>query len=36
MSERMTAQEKREVMEAAGIKVTRNPAELGKFLASVL
>jgi len=24
------------VMEAAGIKVTRNPAEMGKLLASVL
>ena len=36
MSERMTAQEKLEVMEAAGIKVTRNPAEMGKLLASVL
>src|SRR5690242_13147477 len=31
-----TAQEKLEVMEAAGIKVTRNPAEMGKLLASVL
>ena len=31
-----TAQEKLEVMEACGIKVTRNPAEMGKLLASVL
>src|SRR5437867_6130130 len=31
-----TAQEKLEVMEASGIKVTRNPAEMGKLLASVL
>ena len=31
-----TAQEKLEAMEAAGIKVTRNPAEMGKLLASVL
>src|SRR5690349_24895861 len=31
-----TAQEKLEVMEAAGIKVTRNPAEMGRLLASVL
>jgi succinyl-CoA synthetase alpha subunit len=31
-----TAQEKLAVMEAAGIKVTRNPAEMGKLLASVL
>jgi hypothetical protein len=36
MSERMTAQEKREVVEAAGIGVTRNPAEKGKLLASML
>ena len=37
MSERMTPQEKLEVMAAAiGIKVTRNPAEMGKLLASVL
>src|SRR4029453_3625651 len=28
-----TAQEKLEVMEACGIKVTRNPAEMGKLLA---
>jgi succinyl-CoA synthetase alpha subunit len=31
-----TAQEKLEAMEDAGIKVTRNPAEMGKLLASVL
>jgi succinyl-CoA synthetase alpha subunit len=31
-----TAQEKLEVMDACGIKVTRNPAEMGKLLASVL
>jgi succinyl-CoA synthetase alpha subunit len=31
-----TAQEKLAVMEACGIKVTRNPAEMGKLLASVL
>src|SRR6187200_229825 len=31
-----TAQEKLEVMEACGIKVTRNPAEMGKLLSSVL
>ena len=31
-----TAQEKLEAMEAAGIKVTRNPAEMGKLLKSVL
>jgi succinyl-CoA synthetase alpha subunit len=31
-----TAQEKLEVMEACGIKVTRNPAEMGKTLQSVL
>jgi succinyl-CoA synthetase alpha subunit len=31
-----TAQEKLAVMEAAGIRVTRNPAEMGKLLASVL
>ena len=31
-----TAQEKLTVMEAAGIKVTRNPAEMGKLLASTL
>jgi succinyl-CoA synthetase alpha subunit len=31
-----TAQEKLEVMEACGIKVTRNPAEMGKLLESVL
>ena len=31
-----TAQEKLEVMEASGIRVTRNPAEMGKLLASVL
>jgi succinyl-CoA synthetase alpha subunit len=31
-----TAQEKLEVMEACGIKVTRNPAEMGKLLQSVL
>jgi succinyl-CoA synthetase alpha subunit len=31
-----TAQEKLEVMEACGIKVTRNPAEMGKLLRSVL
>ncbi len=31
-----TAQEKLAVMEACGIKVTRNPAEMGKLLAAVL
>jgi succinyl-CoA synthetase alpha subunit len=31
-----TAQEKLEIMEASGIKVTRNPAEMGKLLQSVL
>jgi len=31
-----TAAEKLEVMEACGIKVTRNPAEMGKLLRSVL
>jgi succinyl-CoA synthetase alpha subunit len=31
-----TAQEKLEVMGACGIKVTRNPAEMGKLLKSVL
>jgi len=31
-----TAQEKLEVMEACGIRVTRNPAEMGKLLRSVL
>lgn len=31
-----TAQEKLEVMEFCGIKVTRNPAEMGKLLKSVL
>ncbi|MDP1951527.1 MAG: succinate--CoA ligase subunit alpha [Nitrosomonas sp.] len=31
-----TAQEKIEVMEACGISVTRNPAEMGKLLKSVL
>jgi succinyl-CoA synthetase alpha subunit len=31
-----TAREKLAAMEAAGIKVTRNPAEMGKLLASVL
>ncbi|MFO1291161.1 MAG: succinate--CoA ligase subunit alpha [Nitrosomonas sp.] len=31
-----TAQEKIEVMEACGIRVTRNPAEMGKLLKSVL
>jgi succinyl-CoA synthetase alpha subunit len=31
-----TAQEKLAVMEASGIKVTRNPAEMGKLLRSVL
>jgi len=31
-----TAQEKLAVMEASGIKVTRNPAEMGKLLLSVL
>ena len=30
-----TAQEKLAVMEACGIKVTRNPAEMGKLLQSV-
>jgi len=31
-----TAQEKLEIMEASGIRVTRNPAEMGKLLQSVL
>jgi succinyl-CoA synthetase alpha subunit len=31
-----TAQEKLAVMEECGIKVTRNPAEMGKLLQSVL
>jgi len=31
-----TAQEKLEVMESCGIKVTRNPAEMGKLLKSVI
>ena len=31
-----TAQEKLEVMESCGIKITRNPAEMGKLLRSVL
>jgi succinyl-CoA synthetase alpha subunit len=31
-----TAEEKLAVMEASGIKVTRNPAEMGKLLKSVL
>jgi len=31
-----TAQEKLSVMEACGIKVTKNPAEMGKLLKSVL
>ena len=31
-----TAQEKLAVMEECGIKVTRNPADMGKLLASVL
>ena len=31
-----TAQEKLQVMEASGIKVTRNPAEMGKLVNSVL
>jgi len=31
-----TAQEKLAVMEACGIKVTRNPAEMGKLLKAVL
>ena len=31
-----TAQEKLAVMEACGIKVTKNPAEMGKLLKSVL
>ena len=31
-----TAQEKLEAMEAAGIRVTRNPAEMGKLLQTVL
>jgi len=31
-----TAQEKLAVMEACGIKVTRNPAEMGKLLHSVI
>jgi succinyl-CoA synthetase alpha subunit len=31
-----TAQEKLAVMEECGIKVTRNPAEMGKTLKSVL
>jgi succinyl-CoA synthetase alpha subunit len=33
---RGTAQEKLEVMDACGIKVTRNPAEMGKLLESVI
>ncbi len=33
---RGTAQEKLEVMESCGIKVTRNPAEMGKLLKSIL
>jgi succinyl-CoA synthetase alpha subunit len=31
-----TAQEKLEVMEACGIRVTKNPAEMGKLLKSIL
>jgi succinyl-CoA synthetase alpha subunit len=31
-----TAQEKLAVMEACGIKVTRNPAEMGKLLQSII
>jgi len=31
-----TAQEKLAVMQACGIKVTRNPAEMGRLLQSVL
>ncbi len=31
-----TAQEKLSVMEECGIKVTRNPAEMGKLLKSVI
>ncbi len=31
-----TAQEKLEIMEASGIRTTRNPGEMGKLLASVL
>src|SRR5690606_21762286 len=31
-----TAQEKLEVMEACGIKVTKDPSEMGKLLKSVL
>jgi len=31
-----TAQEKLEVMAACGIKVTRNPAEMGRTLKSIL
>jgi succinyl-CoA synthetase alpha subunit len=31
-----TAQEKLEVMEACGIRVTKNPGEIGKTLKSVL
>ncbi|MCC7135498.1 MAG: succinate--CoA ligase subunit alpha, partial [Nitrosomonas sp.] len=31
-----TAQEKIAVMEACGIRVTRNPAEMGKLMQSVL
>jgi succinyl-CoA synthetase alpha subunit len=31
-----TAQEKLAVMEVCGIKVTKNPAEMGKLLKSVL
>jgi succinyl-CoA synthetase alpha subunit len=31
-----TAQEKLAIMDACGIKVTRNPAEMGKLLQSVL
>lgn len=33
---RGTAQEKSAVMESCGIKVTRNPGEMGKLLKSVL
>ena len=31
-----TAQEKLSVMESCGIKVTKNPAEMGRLLKSVL
>jgi succinyl-CoA synthetase alpha subunit len=31
-----TAQAKLEIMEACGIKVTRNPSEMGRLLKSVL